>query len=168
MKGEKKWCYQLTSGHSNWNELSLIVICIMKCWYSINILRIRFYKYVEVLVRKHVKTLEIIPVFSLNIIEIEGITDTSPQHYSDFGITNLSWQQKQIHRTIHNTLSNNLLINIWMHFTAMYWRDERTDTSRIQEPDRTRHNSPIPQVNGGTLFISFLQISGWLPEGSGI
>ena len=52
--------------------------------------RIRFFKFVEILVRKHDEPTKILSVNSLNIIDIKGITDTSPQHCSYFSIKNQS------------------------------------------------------------------------------
>ena len=65
-----------------WNELNLIMICIMNCGYSVKKSRKRFFKFIEILFKKDVNPSEILSVNSLNIIDIQGIADTSPQRSS--------------------------------------------------------------------------------------
>ena len=55
---------------------------------------IRLIKLVEVFATKLVKSSKLLSVNSLNINDLEGMTDTTPQQCSYFSITNLSWQQK--------------------------------------------------------------------------
>ena len=70
-----------------------IIKCSYNIAYNITISRIPFLKFVRILVGKHVKPLEKLSVNSLDIIDIEGVTDTFPYPCSYFSIINLSWQQ---------------------------------------------------------------------------
>ena len=57
---------------------------------------IGFFYFVYILVGKHVKVSDISSVKSLNTIDIQNITDTTPQQWLDFSIQNLSWQQYEV------------------------------------------------------------------------
>ena len=54
----------------------------MNCGYSVKKSRKRFFKFIEILFKKDVNPSEILSVNSLNIIDIQGIADTSPQRSS--------------------------------------------------------------------------------------
>ena len=93
------------------NELRLMQNCVLNCWYNINISLIRFFKFVQTYVRKHVKASQEFHQLPPRVIKFVSLSNTVIHRYGGQGTETYE------RRYIYNWQISQQICKLWLqHF----------------------------------------------------